>query len=495
MLKNVLSLIALIIAGCSVSFSEDWTLAAMKFDLSQNVSHSSLEEKAAADIPSLILEKIGLGTFHILSYEEQTDRELYDLQTKRLSLFLQLSREVKLRDELVLEKNSAKKFKKKIDAAESKILDIESQIKDNLEKAAARKALLPSEDMPAVLKNIAIYEENKKNLYEAEDFSEVDVIDKNIHGLITGYIDSYGEYAAVTAELKTYPGARTVGSVVEVGSLHDVKDLAQNLVNSLRPLIANSIPVNLYIAVLPEEAKESAKVFIDGVMQDSVDCIRTTSGKHTLEIESNGYFDKSIEYNFVDSSDYYVRVPMEKMQDGTFSITLNDVSEGDHFANGEPLGYIDVMDNTSVVTINGRSVIGQFVSKTDEGKTVNSYYYIPPEEQKNNASYGVKLRIADKDSEIEERRLWAYRGYSALMLSLPLTVFAYGRYLSTYDGYSRGAESRDSVNSWAYASRTASGISLIAGGFFLFELVRYLHSASSVLPQYTYEITNEKSEE
>ena len=151
MLKNVLSLITLIIAGCSVSFSEDWTLAAMKFDFSQNVSHSSLEEKASEDIPSLILEKIGLGSFHILSYDEQTDRDLYELQTKRLSLFLQLSREIKLRDELVLKENSARKFKKKIAEEEAKIADIENQIKENLAKASARKALLPSENAPAVL--------------------------------------------------------------------------------------------------------------------------------------------------------------------------------------------------------------------------------------------------------------------------------------------------------------------------------------------------------
>lgn len=497
MLKNVLSLITLIFASCSVFFAEDWTLAAMKFDFSQNVSPSSLEEKASEDIPSLILEKIGLGSFHILSYDEQTDRDLYELQTKRLSFFLQLSREVKLRDELVLKENSARKFKKKIAEEEVKIAEIETQIKENLAKAAARKALLPSENAPAILKNVAVYEKDNKNLYVAENISnfDIDVTDKNIHGLITGTIDSYGEYAAVTAELKTYPGARTVGSVVEVGSLHDVKELAQNLVNALQPLIANSIPVNLYIAIFPEEAKENSKVFIDGVMQDSVEVVKTTSGKHTLEIESEGYFGKNIIYKFIDSTDYYVRVPMEKMQNGTFSITLNDVSDGSHFANGEPLGFIDVMDKTSMVTINGRSVIGQFVSKADNGKTVDSYYYVPPEVQKNNASYGVKLRVADKDSEIEQRRIWAYRGYSVLMLSLPLTVLAYGKYLSANDGYMRGAESRETVNSWTYASRTASSISLIAGGFFLYELVRYLHSASSVLPQYTYEISNEKGED
>lgn len=497
MFRNVLLLIALIVSCCSFSFSEDWTLAAMKFNFSQNVSHSSLEEKAAEDIPALILEKIGQGSLHVLSYEEQTDRDLYDLQTKRLSLFLQLSREVKIRDELVLKETSSKKIKKKITESDAKILEIESQIKDNLAKASARKALLPSENAPAVLKTVAVYEKDNKNLYDADDVLniDIDVTDKNIHGLLTGSIDSYGEYAAVTVELKTYPGARSAGSVVEVGSLHDVKEIARNLVASLQPLIANSIPVNLYIAIFPEDARKNARVFIDSVMQDSVDLVKTTSGEHTLEIESDGYFEKNIVYKFVDSIDYNIRVPMEKMQNGTFSITLNDVSDGSHFANGEPLGYIDILDKTSVVTINGRSVIGQVVSKTSDGKTVDSYYYVPPEIQKDNAKYGVKLRIADKDSEIENRRLWAYRSYSVLMLSLPLTVFAYGKYLSANDGYVRGAESRETVNSWTYASRTASGISLIAGGFFLFELVRYLHSVSSVLPQYTYEITNEKSEE
>ncbi|MBR1912637.1 MAG: hypothetical protein IJ828_09825, partial [Treponema sp.] len=440
MIKNVLSLISFFLISCTVVFGEDWILAAMKFDFSQNVSHSSIEERAAEDIPALILEKIGLGSLHVLSSAEQEDRDLYELQIKRLSLFLQLSREVKLRDELVLNKNSTRKLKKKISDADTKILELETQIKDNIAKASARKSLEVSENIPEVLKKVTLYEKNSKSLYVADDGSDMmfDIVEKNINGLITGSIESYGEYAAVTVELKTYPGARSVGSVVEVGSLHDVKELAQNLVTALQPLIANSIPVNMYIAVFPEEAREHAQVFIDGVMQDTVDYVQTTSGEHTLEIVSEGFFSKNIVYKFIDSTDYQIRVPMEKVQNGIFSITLNADADGSLFSNGEPLAFVNSLDKTSIVTINGRSVIGQFVSKTEEGKTVDSYYYIPPEVQKNNASYGVKLRIVDKDSEIEERRLWAYRGYSFLMLSLPLTVFAYGKYLSANDGYMRG---------------------------------------------------------
>lgn len=497
MFRNVLSFIAVCIISASASFADDWVLAAMKFDFVQNVSHSSLEEKAAEDLPSLILEKIGLGSSHLLSFNEQIDSELYDLQTKRLSLFLQLSREVKIRDELVLQENNIKKLKKKISEQDEKIKQLEMQIKENLAMAESKNSILPSDSMPAVMKTVALYEKDTKRLYSIDDIDklDIDIIDKNINGLITGSITSYGEYAAVSVELKSYPGSRTIGSVVEVGSIYDLNDLAVNISNSLKPLIANSIPINLFIAIEPENAKSSAKVFIDGVMQDDIDILKTTYGEHTIEVESAGYFTKHIVYNFTDSTDFQIRFPMEKIQNGTFSLTLSGVNDGSNFINAEPFGYLDKLNNTSTVTINGNSVIGHVASKTEEGKSIDSYYYIPEELQKNDSKYAVNLKSVDRDSVIEERRLWSYRGYSALMLSLPLTVFAYGRYLSANEGYSRGAESADTMNSWAYASRMASGVSLIAGGFFLFELVRYLHSASSVLPQHAYDITNEKSEE
>ena len=485
-----LSVLCFLLCCSSLLCAEDWTLGASAFSV-ESRSASSAEQKAAVDLPRLLLEKIGKDAEHILSGQELLEHELYELQTKRLSLFLQLSREIRLRDSLVLSEKKPNKLKKKLAAEEEKILEIEEKIKANLAEAEQKKAGVPetAESHSSLTQSIVLYQGDEMSLYEeAEEIIRTqDIVSKKINGLISGSLVTYGDYAAVTAELTLYPGATPAGTVTEVGALADITYIADNLAYGLLPLIVNTIPVNLYFDIVPEDAAAGAKIFIDDVLQSTEGgAVQTSYGLHTVEIESDGFFPQKITYNFKDSADYQIRIPLEKMNDGTFTVTFADAPSGSAYANASLLGYIEESSDTTIVTINGRSVVGQFVSAAKDGKTQDFFYYIPPDMQKQGAALGMNVKLKDTDAVINERRIWMYRGYSAFMLSLPLAVLSYGKYLTTRNGYKLGAEGSDALDNWTRITQLTAGMAIVSGGFFIIELVRYLHSASSVLPQEPY---------
>ena len=131
-LKKIVFIIALIILSQVFLYASDWTLGAAKFSFSQNESHSSSEEDAASILPQLILEQIVSTSSRITTKREMLNRTLDDLLTKRLSLFLQLSNEIKIRDSLVIQEEDKNNLKKKITDEDKKISDIENQIDENL---------------------------------------------------------------------------------------------------------------------------------------------------------------------------------------------------------------------------------------------------------------------------------------------------------------------------------------------------------------------------
>ena len=113
--KKTTAFAVLMSAMCAVSAAE-WTLGAAKFTFTQTETRSSAQEGAASLIPQLILEQIMADSSRTLTNRELLDRTLEDLLTARLSLFLQLSKEVKARDSLVITEPDARSLKKKIAA-------------------------------------------------------------------------------------------------------------------------------------------------------------------------------------------------------------------------------------------------------------------------------------------------------------------------------------------------------------------------------------------
>ena len=487
--------------------ADDWTLGAMEFVYTQTVQRSSSERAAAATIPALVLEKVASGATHMPSASELLQRSLYNLQTERLSLFLQLAREVKVRDSLVLSERNPRELKKKIAEQEKKIRDIERQLDENL--AETRRQRESRETAPSAVsarfasepaaEKIVLYKDDATVLYapgaaladagpESAGFADA-VVREHINGLLTGQIVSYGNYARVSVDVHTYPGGELAGSVTEVGTLGDCMEIAANIAAALLPKIMNAVPVRLFFEILPAVAAENAEIIIDGVLcGPGTKFADITAGEHTIEVACDDYFSKRITYNFKESSNFLVHVPLEKKRNGTFDITLEipgaeRLSGGSHYADGELLGYVSGSRRTDTVQINGRSIIGQFVAQDADGKTVDAFYYVPEDKQQQDAVLAARLQPRDTARDINTRRLWAYRGYTALMMALPLAFFTYGRYDSAITGYRAGAVDAATVNNWAYAENAAVGVSVLAGGFFLVELARYLYTAGSVLPQ------------
>jgi len=76
-----------------------------------------------------------------------------------------------------------------------------------------------------------------------------------------------------------------------------------------------------------------------------------------------------------------------------------------------------------------------------------------------------------------------YGSYSVLICSLLPAFYCYGNSHGTAVAYNndRGI-SYDEAKKWQTASNVTMGISCACGAFFVYELIRYLKAANSVLP-------------
>lgn len=151
----------------SSSGDSAWTLAAMEFAFSQSGNKSESPGQAAKVLPSLILERISSGAVRRIPEKEILDRKLKELQTERLSLFLQLSKENQSRDALVLTAENKKKLQKLIKEENEKISGIEDKIRENLDAAGneIQKSL-------AKIKAVEI-QKNDSDPEPPEDFDEI----------------------------------------------------------------------------------------------------------------------------------------------------------------------------------------------------------------------------------------------------------------------------------------------------------------------------------
>ena len=503
-------------AGSFRAFPADWVLSSMPFILSQKGSHPSSHESAANLLPKLILDQIGSGAVRVPPRDEMLDRTLENLRTERQSLFLQLSAAVKTRDSLVLEGYGEKKLRKKISEAEKKIREIEEKIEENLRKQERAVSEVTGENLSeeekkksaledflsrfkkeeaavvseSMEENICVYKGDSSVLFSAGDFSlesrefEKSVIDAKINGMLFGSLVFYGNYLSVTVELKIYPGGKSMGTVTEVGSLGGLTEIASNIAQFISPLIVNSSGVKLYFDIVPEDAAKSARILVDGVVtQLSGYYIMVPSGMHTVSVECPGYVTQSFTGFFRDSPSFFIHVPMSELRNGTFTLYTKNPGDGNLYANGKSLG---LETDDMRVTIDGEPVIGQLIrTVTDEDgekKVMDSFYYIPENLQVEGAELGLNAEPLDLGKLIDKRRVWAYRGYTAFVLTLPLTFFAVGNYDLAYNGFLSGNVEAGEVYRWNYLKWGAVGLTAVAGGFFIYELVRYLHAASKVLP-------------
>ena len=104
------------------------------------------------------------------------------------------------------------------------------------------------------------FPENLRDLDITDPACEKVVVSAGINTLITGRFSKYGDYISIYIDIYSYPGARKIGSVSEVGSADDLELINTSLVMQMIPIFVNSLPVQLEICIEPKEAEANTMV-------------------------------------------------------------------------------------------------------------------------------------------------------------------------------------------------------------------------------------------
>ncbi len=486
-------------------FSDDWVLGAQEFSFEQPGKHAESELKAATVIPQLVLERIAQGNLRTISKNEKLDRRLSALQTERLSLFLQLSKEYKTRDALVLSKKSARELDRALKEEAEKIADLEDKIAENLKAADKTIKEINDSKEPIPDERIVLYKNDSSSLFVPSADAKIngvqswayskDIANAKINGIITGKIVSYGEYAAITAELFLFPGCKSAGAVTEVGLLSDSLSIARRLVHGLSSKIANSLPVNLNFEIGPVDAREKCTINIDGVVYPNyAEGVLIDAGIHNITIESENFATVSFNYSFGSESQYLIRTDLEPRAKGIFKIKLKSPQNGIFYSRALEGHEVNEENPQAPLTINGSSVIGVFTKYdlpdgTVADSTQNSaFFYVPQKNLFDGADFTVKVEPYNREKNIDHRRKVMYTAYTCLICSLPVTFYTVGNFTATNNSYASGNRTitYEDVQKWQKMSYGSLAVTGVFGVWTAFEIYRYLKATNDVLPATAY---------
>ena len=260
--------------------------------------------------------------------------------------------------------------------------------------------------------------EDQKALSIADPLCEKSIVSAGINSLITGHFSKYGDYISVYVELYSFPGAKKIGAVTEVGSVQELELINTSIVMQIIPLLANSLPVQLEISIQPEDAKDKTMVYIDNVLQKLENGkLIVDSGINTIQFVSEGYKNAGTTYNFEGNKKYKIDVNFEKPETGYIQIGLRKPIEGNLLMNGERA--LNLGGNKSQISINGKAILGEFIA--DNGDT--AFFYIPQKMMYDGNYVTINPKPMDRMAYIDKRRKIMYGAYSAFILSFqPFTL-------------------------------------------------------------------------
>ena len=522
-LRAVVLVFTFLWTSFSPLFGEDgkWVIAAQKFIYARGQTKNAVTSNIEETIPINILEKISRSLERNIMPNERFERENYKLRTERQSLYLQLSSEYKKRDSLVLNNYSDMRMKSELKAEEKKIKQIQEKLEKNIaeqkekyEKAEAQMHLAAgevddddnvelneaelvknliknifeqSEDL-ITEENIALYKDSVESLFKTtvkvketdytEPLFEKEVVSSGINGLITGQITSYGDFISVAVDLYNYPGAKKIGSVMEVGEIKELDLITSEISRQILPMIVNTLPVKFVFSIEPEEAKEKLSIYVDDVLQKMEnDTVSLDSGSHRIQFVSEGYKSAGVTYFFEGNKKYNIEVKFEKPVIGHIQLQLKNELPGNIYANAEPALKFD--DRNSQISINGNTILGEFITEDNE----TAFFYIPKKQTFDGSAVTLNPKPRDRTEYVNTRRKWMYGAYTVFMISLIPTFYTFGNFQINKDLYSKQQIDFETAKRWQTASNISSTISICCGVFWGIELIRYLVAANSVLPQ------------
>lgn len=522
-LRAVVLVFTFLWGSFSPLFGEDgkWVIAAQKFIYARGQTKNAVTSNIEETIPINILEKISRSLERNIMPNERFERENYKLRTERQSLYLQLSSEYKKRDSLVLNNYSDMRMKSELKAEEKKIKQIQEKLEKNIaeqkekyEKAEAQMHLAAgevddddnvelneaelvknliknifeqSEDL-ITEENIALYKDSVESLFKTtvkvketdytEPLFEKEVVSSGINGLITGQITSYGDFISVAVDLYNYPGAKKIGSVMEVGEIKELDLITSEISRQILPMIVNTLPVKFVFSIEPEEAKEKLSIYVDDVLQKMEnDTVSLDSGSHRIQFVSEGYKSAGVTYFFEGNKKYNIEVKFERPVIGHIQLQLKNELPGNIYANAEPALKFD--DRNSQISINGNTILGEFITEDNE----TAFFYIPKKQTFDGSAVTLNPKPRDRTEYVNTRRKWMYGAYTVFMISLIPTFYTFGNFQINKDLYSKQQIDFETAKRWQTASNISSTISICCGVFWGIELIRYLVAANSVLPQ------------
>ena len=522
-LRAVVLVFTFLWTSFSPLFGEDgkWVIAAQKFIYARGQTKNAVTSNIEETIPINILEKISRSLERNIMPNERFERENYKLRTERQSLYLQLSSEYKKRDSLVLNNYSDMRMKSELKAEEKKIKQIQEKLEKNIaeqkekyEKAEAQMHLAAgevddddnvelneaelvknliknifeqSEDL-ITEENIALYKDSVESLFKTtvkvketdytEPLFEKEVVSSGINGLITGQITSYGDFISVAVDLYNYPGAKKIGSVMEVGEIKELDLITSEISRQILPMIVNTLPVKFVFSIEPEEAKEKLSIYVDDVLQKMEnDTVSLDSGSHRIQFVSEGYKSAGVTYFFEGNKKYNIEVKFERPVIGHIQLQLKNELPGNIYANAEPALKFD--DRNSQISINGNTILGEFITEDNE----TAFFYIPKKQTFDGSAVTLNPKPRDRTEYVNTRRKWMYGVYTVFMISLIPTFYTFGNFQINKDLYSKHQIDFETAKRWQTASNISSTISICCGVFWGIELIRYLVAANSVLPQ------------
>ena len=522
-LRAVVLVFTFLWTSFSPLFGEDgkWVIAAQKFIYARGQTKNAVTSNIEETIPINILEKISRSLERNIMPNERFERENYKLRTERQSLYLQLSSEYKKRDSLVLNNYSDMRMKSELKAEEKKIKQIQEKLEKNIaeqkekyEKAEAQMHLAAgevddddnvelneaelvknliknifeqSEDL-ITEENIALYKDSVESLFKTtvkvketdytEPLFEKEVVSSGINGLITGQITSYGDFISVAVDLYNYPGAKKIGSVMEVGEIKELDLITSEISRQILPMIVNTLPVKFVFSIEPEAAKEKLSIYVDDVLQKMEnDTVSLDSGSHRIQFVSEGYKSAGVTYFFEGNKKYNIEVKFERPVIGHIQLQLKNELPGNIYANAEPALKFD--DRNSQISINGNTILGEFITEDNE----TAFFYIPKKQTFDGSAVTLNPKPRDRTEYVNTRRKWMYGAYTVFMISLIPTFYTFGNFQINRDLYSKHQIDFETAKRWQTASNISSTISICCGVFWGIELIRYLVAANSVLPQ------------
>lgn len=514
-LFSLFALFAFASAAGGESFSSDiaeekaWVLAAKKFEVEAAKSKSA--EAAASVTPKLILERISVDMNRSVLGDEKIARKTDDYLNERLSLFLQLSKEIQARDSLALKKQTPLEFEMALGDEEKKIKDIKNKIDENLkkqellfhpEKGKKRQVKELKKELEPENEIITLYKNDSESLFEPSADAqkggplsrkyEKEISSAKINALIDGKLVFYGDYVSVSVDLISYPGAKKIASAMEIGSLSQISLVAENLAFALLPKIANGLPVELAFQINPADALEDTVLTIDNIVYDPVpDKAIVSSGFHSISVEAKNYARETFVYDFSGSRRFFVEVNFKEKSEGSVKLALSKFTPGNLFFDGKYAGAASKTDYVDVpLKVNGNTVFGYFEAplkskkKGGEEKMEMMFLQIPSRLMVDGNKLETRVKVFDVSKNIDKRRKIMYIAYSALTLSLPFLFYSYGRFVSYQRAYQSeyGNVDETTYNNFRVMSLWATGLTAACGVWFVAELVAYLIAVDKTLP-------------